>query len=215
MFPLILLANNQQTFDTFIEEFKEKHHFSGIQTQEMLPEKTTITINQIRELKKELYITTAKPRLIIFHSFDSATLEAQNALLKVLEELNTKNQFIMLASQVGNILPTIISRSRVLDLEENKTVHDEKTIQTIDTFLNEPSITYLSHEIFSVATKEDASFILKICIERLRKAMITHINNAEIIKPTFDLLYKLEHNNLSAQLTIDNWIILVVKASQK
>lgn len=215
MFPLILVANNQKTFDIFIEEFKEKQQFSPIDTQIIFPEKTTLTINQIRELKKELKINYAKPRLIIFQSFEMATLEAQNAMLKVLEELNAKNQFIMLVNQIGNILPTIISRSRVIDLEEEKTVYDENTTKIIDAFLNEPSITYLSNQIFSVTTKEDASLLLKICIERLRSSMITNIHNVDVIKRTFDLLYKLEHNNLSPQLTVDNWILLVVKASRK
>lgn len=215
MYPIILLANNLDSFDDFLENYKKEHHFSPLQTQVITPEKTTLTINQIRELKKELKISAAKSRLIIFQHFDTATNEAQNALLKVLEEQNTKNQFIMLATQLGNILPTIISRSRVIDLVEESTVYDEHTTSIIDAFLKQPNITYLSEDIFTVSTKEEASILLKICIERMHKQLHTaQASYTNIIKKTFDLLYKLEHNNLSPQLTVDHWIILVTKSLQ-
>lgn len=193
-----------------------KNGFDMLQKQVILPEKTTITIGQIRTLKKELSIGMPKPRLIIFQNFETATLEAQNALLKILEDLNTKNQFIMLVNNIGAVLPTIISRSRVIDLEEEKTIYDETTLKTINAFLDAPTISYLADTVFTVTTKDQAILLLKICIELLRERMEHHINSyPAIIKKTFDLLYKLEHNNLSAQLTIDNWLLLVLKSTKK
>lgn len=212
MFPIILVAKNQNTHNVFIEDFKKKQGFTDLQLQHIVPEKTSLTINQIRELKKELSITSAKPRLIIFEQFDSATNEAQNALLKVLEEQNTRNQFIMLVTRVGTILPTIISRSRVIDLEEEKTIYDAETTAQIDTFLDNPTISYMSERIFTVKTKEEAFVLLKVCIDRLHNRLHSKpANSTVILKKSFDLLYKLEHNNLSPQLTIDHWIISVLK----
>lgn len=212
MFPIILLAKNQSTFDTFIKEFQSQQGISDLQKQIILPEKTTITIGQVRELKKELSISMSSPRLIIFQQFETATIEAQNALLKVLEDLNPKNQFIMCIDRIGSVLPTIISRSKVIDLVEEKTLHDEHTTKIINAFLTKPTVAYLGNEIFTVTTKDQAVVLLNICIELLRQNMQNNIQiYPEIIKKTFDLLYKLEHNNLSPQLTIDNWILLVVK----
>lgn len=216
MFPIILQANNQSTFDAYIDQMQLKNGFDVLQKQVILPEKTTITIGQIRILKKELSIGMSKPRLIIFQNFETATLEAQNALLKILEDLNTKNQFVMLVTSIGAVLPTIISRSRVIDLEEEKTIHDETTVKTINAFLNAPNLSYLSDTVFTVTTKDQAVLLLQICLELLRERMQQHINTyPAIIKKTFDLLYKLEHNNLSSQLTIDNWLLLVLKSTKK
>ncbi len=216
MFPIILQAKKPSTFDAYLAQMELERGFDPLQKQIILPEKTTITIGQIRVLKKELHITTSKPRFIIFQQFETATLEAQNALLKVLEDLNTNNQFVMLVNHIGSVLPTIISRSRVIDLEEDKTLHDENTVKTINTFLANPHISYLSDPIFIVTTKEQAVLLLRICIELLRERMKDSIATyPTIIKKTFDLLYKLEHNNLSSQLTVDNWLLLVLKSSKK
>ncbi|HRN69885.1 MAG TPA: hypothetical protein PLS49_01760 [Candidatus Woesebacteria bacterium] len=216
MFPIILLAHNPSTFDSFIKDFQSQHGFYDLQKQIILPEKTTITIGQIRNLKKELSITTSKPRLIIFQQFEKATIEAQNALLKVLEDLNTNNQFIMYVNHIGAILPTIISRSKVIDLVEEKTIYDEQTVTIITQFLEQPSVSYLSNAVFSITTKEQATLLLTICIEVLREHMKDQMQHyPSLIKKTFDLLYKLEHNNLSPQLTVDNWILLVIKTSKK
>ncbi len=216
MFPIILQANNPSTFDAYLAQMALENNFDALQKQIILPEKTTITIGQIRQLKKELSITTSKPRFIIFQQFETATIEAQNALLKVLEDLNTKNQFVMLVNHIGAVLPTIISRSRVIDLEEEKTIHDENTVKTIHTFLENPNISFLSDPIFTVTTKEQAALLLRICIELLRERMKDNISTyPTIIKKTFDLLYKLEHNNLSSQLTVDSWVLLVIKSAKK
>lgn len=213
MFPTILVSNNQNSIASYIEECKKNHQFTDMQQQMIDPEKTSITIGQIRQLRKELAIMVSKPRLIIFNSFDSSTLEAQNALLKILEEYNSKNQFIMIVGQISNILPTIISRSRVIQLEQEKTVIDENTTKIINAFLLAPSISELSNPVFTVSTKEEASILLRTMIQIMREQMTTNVYSiAEQIKFAFNVLYKLEHNNLSPQLTIDNLLISIIKS---
>lgn len=212
MFPLILSSNNQSNIDSYIEDFKKEQNFPDIAIQIISPEKTTISINQIRELKKELRVSSVQKRLIIFQQFDSATLEAQNALLKVLEELNEQNQFILEVNQIGNVLPTIISRSKVIDLEEEKTVYDESVRSSIKSFLSRPRITFLSDPVVTVTTKENASLLLRICLDVLHEELHSEsARSTDLIRKTFDLLYKLEHNNLSPQLTIDTFVISAIK----
>lgn len=49
----------------------------------------------------------------------SVTIEAQNALLKLFEEPPEKTHFFLLTPQVGSILPTLLSRVRLLDKSQN------------------------------------------------------------------------------------------------
>ncbi len=75
-----------------------------------------ITIDQIRELQDELTKAPfmAKKRFVIFLYGENLTIEAQNSLLKTLEEPPDNTVFIMVSSNIGKILPTIRSRSRLI-----------------------------------------------------------------------------------------------------
>jgi DNA polymerase-3 subunit delta' len=77
-----------------------------------------ISIDAIRELQ---HFTTLKipgeqtiSRVVIIESADLLTLEAQNALLKTLEEPPADTVFILTAGGVDSLLPTIQSRVRLI-----------------------------------------------------------------------------------------------------
>jgi replication-associated recombination protein RarA len=72
-----------------------------------------ISIEQIRNLKIELQKPPiyAKRRIVIIMDADMLTIEAQNSLLKILEEHQNKTTFILITSNYLKILPTILSRT--------------------------------------------------------------------------------------------------------
>lgn len=79
-----------------------------------------ISIDTIRELQ---HFTTLKipgkqgiRRVVIIESADLMTTEAQNALLKTLEEPPADTVFILTAGSVDALLPTIQSRVRILQV---------------------------------------------------------------------------------------------------
>lgn len=79
-----------------------------------------ISIETVRELQKFLQLkTTGKAELrraVIISQAELLTTEAQNALLKVLEEPPADTVLILTASSIQSLLPTIRSRLRVLGL---------------------------------------------------------------------------------------------------
>ena len=62
-----------------------------------LPEKQTISIDQIRELISMLRTYAINRRVIIIDEADSMTEPSQNAFLKALEEPNKNTNFILVA----------------------------------------------------------------------------------------------------------------------
>lgn len=72
-----------------------------------------ISIEKIRFLKSELIKPPvyAKRRFVIIMDADMLTIEAQNSLLKILEEHENRTTFILITSNYLKILPTIISRT--------------------------------------------------------------------------------------------------------
>jgi hypothetical protein len=53
-------------------------------------------------------------RVLLIEGVDRATEQTQNALLKALEEPSERQMFILVADDLGRVLPTIISRSQPL-----------------------------------------------------------------------------------------------------
>lgn len=105
---------------------------------------TTIKIMQVREMVSGLSIKpyTGNQRMIIIDGADRLTPEAQNSLLKSLEEPLSYNLFILLTSYPQSILTTIHSRCQsyyfhpldndlVAEILKEETEFDEEAIQEV------------------------------------------------------------------------------------
>ena len=76
--------------------------------------KDVITISLIRDLANTLSSrpNEAKYRMVLISKADAMNVQAQNALLKMLEEPPENTFFILMAVKIDFLLPTIISRCR-------------------------------------------------------------------------------------------------------
>jgi hypothetical protein len=84
---------------------------------ELLPAsgKEKIGIDQVREVLRmaQFSAVQASRKACLIPFAEDLTPEASNALLKVLEEPTRGMVFVLLASHTGDLLPTIVSRSRI------------------------------------------------------------------------------------------------------
>jgi hypothetical protein len=87
---------------------------------ELLPPegKETIGIAQVRDAIRSAQFTPtqADHKVCLIPSAEALTTEAANALLKILEEPPRGLQFVLLAEHPSDLLPTIVSRSRLVRL---------------------------------------------------------------------------------------------------
>jgi DNA polymerase-3 subunit delta' len=77
-----------------------------------LPGKREITIQQVRELEKELSFRafSGKKKIAIVDPAHLMNFSAQNALLKTLEEPPRDSLMILISMSAGGLLPTVLSR---------------------------------------------------------------------------------------------------------
>ncbi len=82
------------------------------------PDGARVKIDQVRALQHDLALrpVEGRYRVAIFDQFEAATIEAQNALLKTLEEPPDYVVLIVLASDPELLLPTIVSRCQQVPL---------------------------------------------------------------------------------------------------
>ena len=212
--PLILIAKSKKETAAYIEKFIKTHKFIKSKLFRIYPVKNEILISQIREMKKEIKYSSRLPRLFIFYSFDKATLEAQNALLKSLEEAGSTNQFILAAENEYLILPTVRSRSLIIRLKQKSSFKPE-TENRLSGLLGsvEQALDYrfLSHLSLTELTKEDSEKFFLTLLLHFRNKLVSNPNSVKIIKQIFTYKSLLENNNLNPRLTFDNLLIFINK----
>lgn len=96
------------------------------------PQKNHVTIDQIRELKSHIFEKpiAQKFKLVVIEDAHGATPEAQNALLKILEEPPLGVIIVLEAQSKSPLLPTLVSRLITL-----KADGDEMKVETDQSFL--------------------------------------------------------------------------------
>lgn len=93
----------------------------------LIEEKTSIKIDQIRELKGKISLKpfSAKTVVVVINEADKMTLPAQNSLLKILEEPPTSSRIILTAPGSKTLLPTIVSRCQIIHLSDETKIDQE------------------------------------------------------------------------------------------
>lgn len=85
-----------------------------------------IGIQDIRELQKGIYLKPVRSKIkgILIDATNAITIEAQNALLKTLEEAPEDTIIVMQVSNSEEILPTILSRCKIIELKSKREITD-------------------------------------------------------------------------------------------
>lgn len=141
MNSFILIAHNPDKQVSYLKQFINEHAISPFD-QININEEGSIGIEIVRKIQGSLFVKPYKSNaklITIFHA-ENLTTEAQNALLKILEEPPTYVFFFLCATTDEVFLPTIRSRCKLLILtEEEKTVTKEeieRLTQQVDTIMN-------------------------------------------------------------------------------
>ena len=157
------------------------------------PNGQNIQIDQVRTLRKYLVNSGSSSRQIIFYSFQKASIESQNALLKLLEETGSKFRFALHVDSIGQILPTIQSRCKII-VAKNTNTTKPSLMFNIEDFTGK----YLFDKKVSFSKKDEAEVFFLELLAVLRKKM----KNGErwtipALKKTLSLLHLFKNNNLS------------------
>ncbi len=115
--PVIQVVNTNVFTDLqSLESFRKDAQLCvSSDTQQINQDLSGIKIKHIRDLKTQLTYTTYnnEPREIIIYQIESASIPAQNALLKTLEEPPANTKIVLVTANLEEILPTIRSRCHI------------------------------------------------------------------------------------------------------
>lgn len=83
---------------------------ADVRVIERPPDRHEIVIEQVRQIIRELGLTSDRPRGVIFDEADRMSEEGMNALLKTLEEPPPRTVLVLVSSGPERLLPTVRSR---------------------------------------------------------------------------------------------------------
>lgn len=212
-----VLAGDSESKENFLSSFIEG---GNIKSYNLFDYQGTLKIPQVREIKKLLSTKAfgGAKRLFVIRD---ATLEAQNALLKTLEELPEDTSFIFLDERM--VIPTILSRTQILNFKIRKVDVDANLSSILENFLSalragpqaniDLSSTFLfSEELFTQSP--DLNFAnLIFCLREILFKQIQEDGfektglTLKLLKSLYRYLPFVENNNLNKKLLFERIII--------
>ena len=106
---------------------RQKHDFSELnKKEEQKKDVNRIKKEDMKDLQKFFESTSLESentRIYVLEGFDQATVDAQNTLLKFLEEPQEGIYGILLANEKSNVLPTIQSRAQWIHFRPSQKLH--------------------------------------------------------------------------------------------
>lgn len=178
-------------------------------------EKLSIGITDIKQMQKNLFqkpFNSSYKAVIIAHA-ETLTIEAQNALLKTLEEPPEYAFIFLLANNKEVFLPTILSRCKIISLEEEpKELGKEEQEQYRAALDDLP--TYSISQRLKLAqdvgkTKETALSWLENMLLATRSTFVTHQfstsgKRARALQKTYS---SIKTTNVSPRFALENLLL--------
>lgn len=138
-FLIVSLNNNLSS--SHAENLLKQYEIDPLDINLQIYEKA-MGIGDVRDIQKAILLKPfrGKTKAVVIDTYENITTEAQNALLKILEEPPANTIIIIKTAKKELILPTIISRCKVIILQEKETklaeVELSKFAETLNILLN-------------------------------------------------------------------------------
>ncbi|MBR3252465.1 hypothetical protein IKF84_00075 [Candidatus Saccharibacteria bacterium] len=144
-------------------------------------EKTVITIEQVRKMIDTLTTKQDTSRFVVIRPADKLSEEAENAILKSLEEPKENVHFVLVTESLSKLLPTILSRAAIYFWKDARGKISEISADEKTKMLAKKLLTVNSRNLVDIAeeltakkggVREHVLNILSITIEMAYKSYL-------------------------------------------
>ncbi|MBU1000496.1 hypothetical protein KKE78_03835 [Patescibacteria group bacterium] len=165
MIARLLISRSHFVLTNFIKQDLKKHNLKKNHPDLLyLKKDTKLGINEAKKIKEffSLKPYSAKRKMVVLEDASILTHEAQNALLKTIEELPKEAILTLGTSSDAALLPTILSRCKIVNLET----------QNEDTLKHHDKYTKDFEKLISSSIEERFEYIAKL---KDRKEFLLHL----------------------------------------
>lgn len=207
--PKLLVTNKKQEALDYIKKDIESIEETNVDLDKdqdiVILDKKQVKVEDIRNLIKKLATKplNLKQKYLIILNFETATVSAQNAFLKTLEEGNV-GIFLQVRSSL-NLLETIISRTQVVNLTIEYVQNDE-LVKILESIIKTGGIGQISSVCKKYSNKEIYDN-LEIVLATLVK---TNLNIKSVIKELYITKRKQNKVPLNTEIQVTYLIIKAI-----
>lgn len=178
---------------------------------EVLEFEKALGIEDVRNIQKTIFLKPFKgeKKALIVKLFAGATIEAQNSMLKLLEEPPMNSLIFLVTDNAKIFLPTILSRVKLIELINGEFQTNESGLEEILNLNGVGDRLYLAQVV--AKDKNEAITWLEGTILAARKKMLSELANKQESLRLRKLIHKLEFThydlkttNVSPRLTLEN-----------
>ena len=199
---------------------------SDVYYLQIAEEKQSLGIGEIRQFIKHLYLTpTSSVGVGVIEQAETLTLEAQNALLKTLEEPPAKARIILCAPTGELLIPTIRSRCQSISLLASESLSDEekkKILEIIESLKGKKPGEICAFVSQTFGKKEEGILFLQTYLRMLhvtlmssnsRQESLTKISLSQSVTATYTALQELKAN-VSSTLVFDSFFFTILPGQE-
>ncbi|HUQ85432.1 MAG TPA: AAA family ATPase [Candidatus Limnocylindrales bacterium] len=221
MTSFIVQSTDQKKRELYIKSFVVEEKIDTYDLtflgKELSKNQNSIGIDEIKNLQVKIFLKPIKSekKAIIIDDAESLTIEAQNALLKALEEPPQHTIMILSTNNIDALLPTILSRCQIVKISNTPSALTEQEKKEIETFLSMLPNTKIGDRLKlaeELGKDKDKAIerITKIVLV-LRENMLKKGTEADIevsqIKSLQELLILLKHTNVNPRFAIEDTLL--------
>ena len=220
MKSILIISKDKKKQEEYISKLIQEFAIDRFELTEIEKEES-IGIEEVRIIQKNLFLAPQKGtvRAVIIKTNDNITLQAQNALLKTLEEPPSHTIIVVTASTKESLLPTILSRTTIVNLDSENPKDQQSDFTKDILFLEEITLGSIGKRMqlaYNISqSKEEALVFLENVIQGLREKLINDCISGRsnyslqthyllILKSFHKTHTQLFTTNASPRLTLEN-----------
>lgn len=203
MSSILLLGDNTRA-EKYLADYTRDNNIPSYNITVM----QDVKVDEARQLKKKISFKSSENRLFVIKK--EITIEAQNALLKCVEEHEDMTHFIFHVEKEEDLLPTIRSRCFIVRLG-NASSMSTQTEKLLEQFFSNPNADWNIIEELSLTFPEQGA---EQFVSSLRCLMLKNTDNRQKILPyynacktTLQMLPFITNNNVNPKILLERALI--------
>ena len=212
MHSFLIVAKEKNKASSYINGFLKGKEIYPIDIDKQIYEKA-VGIGDVRSIQKKIMLKPfrGKTKAVVIEAYEGITTEAQNALLKVLEEPPINTIIVVSIPKKELLLPTITSRCKIIELkEESQTLSKDEATQFLSvlTSLSEKGIGYRLKLAQDIGKDKDEIIVwLEKMAVHLRGKLIENPENTQYLNflKSLQKTYKIiKSTNVNQRIALEN-----------
>lgn len=212
MFNLLLITNDQNQADRYLETYCKKQQIKNPNVFRFGEDPANLSIELFRDIIRITERHFPERSMLVINNFQSTTPIMQNTFLKTLEEHQEELIFCLVASSTASVLPTIISRCQVVELRQQQSKLNQSEIEAMTILLKKleinPGLIVTNELRYTPKTKKETLLTFLNQFISYGQLKLANSDNphwlAARLKRALTAKTAIEINNLDPELALDH-----------